>query len=290
MFIALIQSSMADGLVFQLPDNGVKAVFAANAKGTTTLRLPEHVKPEILDDAVKKMLKPQELVMSREVSLASVGTEVISGGIQCRWLQIKQGEALLLEVLVPESLCAPGFDTLNGSVRTFFNLKDADRAAGKIVSPPGFDRIRYELERCRPLFPGPLKNQKAIQSEKVESEAGVFRNCQVITGDDYFEGALLANGYWRVKSTFKIWLHDEAPFGVVKVSIRSQSTEYSKNAMVDVEMDTELLLARVERDAARCLPEIQRGEQGGADQPAIAPESKPKDKEIPQQESEGRPK
>lgn len=262
MLIALTQLSIADGLVFGLPENGIKATFLANTKSTTTLRLPDHIKPEMLVGAAKEMLKPQEHDFSYEVCIASVGTEMISG-IPCRWLQIQQGEAVILEVLVPEDLCAPGFDTLSGSVRTLFNWKDVDRAAGEMVSPPGFDRIRYELERCRPLFPGPLKNQKELQSETVETEAGVFMNCPVITGTDSFEGALLSNGYWKVNSTFKIWLHDEAPFGVVKVSFQSQSTEYSENALVDVEMEGELLLAKVGRKATRCLPEAQEGEHGG---------------------------
>jgi len=174
ILIALTSLSIAGGLVFSLPENGTKATFLANARSTTTLRLPEHIKPEMLVGAAKEMLKPQEQDLFYKVCLASVGTEVVSG-IQCRWLQIQQGDAVLLEVLVPENLCAPGFDTLSGSVRTYFNWKDADRAAGAIVSPLGFDRIRYELERCRPLFPGPLKNQKILRTETVETEACAVR-------------------------------------------------------------------------------------------------------------------
>jgi hypothetical protein len=260
MLLLLSPPAMADGLVMQLPKNGTKATFSAKGSSTTTMRLAGHIKPETLVGAAKDALEPQKADFRQEFSVALVGAETISG-IRCRWLQLHRGESAQLEILVPEELCASGRDTLGGSVRTFFNWKDADRAAGKIVAPPGFDRIRYELERMRPLFPAPLKNLEALPSETVKTPVGVFADCRVITGTDAFEGALLDNCYWKVRSTFKIWMHDDAPFGVVKLSFDSESTEFTENCSVDSKLKSEMQLTRVDQDAARLLPEKRKGEK-----------------------------
>ncbi len=264
LVFSALPAAHADGLVFQLPEgDGTLAVFSVTSDATMQLQLSEKIDVSLLDDSTKAMLARQEMKLNREVSVATVGKETVSQQ-PCRWLQyqVRDGESpsppVTLETLVPKNLCVRGKDPLMGSIKTFFNWKDADRANGAIVQPPGFDRIRYELERLRPIFPPPLTNERELAREDVETPVKTFSGCRVVTGTTNFAGALLADGLWDFSSTFTIWLHEEAPFGVVKMRCQSEGRELSEESTVLSTNDTTMILSRVESGAQRILPEVQK--------------------------------
>jgi hypothetical protein len=250
--------SLADGLVFQLPKDGTKIVMAGDANVSSHIQLSPTVDKSTLSPEALKTLEPTSSNSRVEIVLSVVGTEMIAQK-KCRWLQIALGEdGNVLELLVPEHLCARGRDPLAGSISTYFNWKDVDREAGKIVVPSGFDRTRYEIERFRPVFPAPLENAKELPRESLVTKSGSYHNCEVITGTTSFEGALLGNGYWECRTNVSLWLHKEAPFGVVQISYDSTSSEISEFSTTEISIKSVLQIESIQDGANRRLEKMDK--------------------------------
>lgn len=259
IWLAVIgEQSKADGLVFQLPQDGTKIVMTGDVKFSSQMELSPAVDKSALSPEVLKSLEPTSSTSRKEVSLSVVGTEQHAQK-QCRWLQLALGEdGNVLEVLVPEHLCQSGRDPLAGSICTYFNWKHADREAGEIVVPPGFDRTRYELERFRPLFPGPLEKVRKLPRESLETKVGRFDNCEVVSGTTSFEGALLGDGYWECRTEVTLWLHSDAPFGVVQIALDSASDESGEFSTNKIAYKTVLQIESIQDGAKRRLPRVDK--------------------------------
>jgi hypothetical protein len=245
------QIAHADGFVFQLPRDGTRATFTGTAAVTVNMELAPSVDVNTLTPEARKQLQSSTSQEEVELSIASVGEETLAQK-KCRWIQISR-DSNVLELLVSERCCHRGHDPLAGSMRTFFNWKEVDQRAGKIHSPSGFDRIRYEIERWRPLFPAPLAGSRQLPRETISTPVGEFDDCEVIAGESAFEGPLLGDAFWEVNSDVTIWLHEKAPFGVVKIAYDSTSREINELSTNKVDLQASLVLQSITKDSKRQL-------------------------------------
>jgi hypothetical protein len=250
------RAANADGLIFQLPPDGTWARFIVQTEG----------KFGAVATPLKGGLKMPELP-EQKVAFTSTFTISCVGAVErnqqkCRWIELKAETKaekihplLLLKMLIPEEYLKRGEDPLSHSVVTFFNPKELDKAPlVESFIDEGFNRIQYEIERFRPNFPKPLENPKIVKGETVKTEAGVFENCEVISGTESFDGALIGDGRWVYKHNYRIVVHPQAPFGVVALESEGEGREIRNNFIGYVTGKTKLQLTQTGKGAVSDLP------------------------------------
>lgn len=243
----------ADGLVFQLPADGEWARYAVKTEGTATIG----------------DLK-QPIATTGTLTVSSVG-KVTRNQQTCRWLELNAESKsegaypkLVLKMLVPEKNLQRGQDPLAHSVQTFFDPKPVDEKKAPSVESfidDGFNRIQYELDRFRADFPKPLYNSKNLERETVETPAGRFEDCEILTGTSGYDGPLLDNGRSVFKGTYRITIHPQAPFGVVATSMETTGREIGDDQVVHVTFKRTLTLVATGDKAVSALP------KGSVDKP-----------------------
>jgi hypothetical protein len=238
---------LADGLVFQLPPDGAWARYNVQTDGE--FQLPEG--PD------------QKLAIVGTLTISSVG-ELTRNEQKCRWIELKSESKaegiypkMVLKMLIPEDRLRRGEDPLAHAVQTFFNPKPIDKAKAPSVESfidEGFNRVQYEIDRFRDVFPKPLDNPKNLQRETAESSAGKFEDCEVLTGTSDCDGPLLNHGRGVFKANYRLVLHPKAPFGVVSMQIESDGREFSSAGAVSVKLKRTLTLAETGKNATSDLP------------------------------------
>ena len=154
----------------------------------------------------------------------------------CRWIEIGSRSTSedvspqpdrVLKLLIPEEYLRRGEDPLSHAVKTFFNPSPFDRSKGKIWSniEGGFNRVQYEIDRIRPVFPKPLSNAKSEGRETLELHGRQWENCEILTGTSKYDGPLNADGRSVFKGTYRLSLHPDAPFGIVAMKISLDGVE-----------------------------------------------------------------
>ena len=244
---ALVCPALGDGLIFQLPPDGAFVEFQGDGEGEARLAVPK----EIADNLPPKSRTQlsQKLKLHYTVTLSSVG-KVTRAGQPCRWIELRMksegsmnGGKMepvgdhILKVLVPEKYLKRGEDPLDHTILTFFNKK--------ATAETGFDRIRYELERVRTVFPEPFQPIRQLPKMTIKTPAGTFADCEVIAGETEFDRPLLGEGRWEFKNNWQIALHKDAPFGVVEVRCESAGQEISVGATTNLTTKYVLTLSRV---------------------------------------------
>jgi hypothetical protein len=261
--------SFADGLIFSLPADGTWVEYSGKLESNFKMDLP----PEVLArmDAAGKIkmqsfLGPQK--MHQTVRVSSVGSDKYDDK-PCRWIELavsvtpdaevkpKQDRKLQLKLLIPETDLTRGSSPLESSYLTFFNPKQVDIA--HVPTDPGFDRIRYEIERVFNCFPPPLKEEKQLPTETITTPIGTFNDCEVIRGKAQFDRPLMSGGRWTQQATWTIALHPDAPFGVVRIKSEGSNEEIpSAGPMLRGSMIRELALSAKGEKAVSELPEGKR--------------------------------
>jgi hypothetical protein len=235
--ICVASQGMADGLIFSLPPDGTWVEFSGSTDSNYKMDLP----PEVLArmDAAGKakmqsFLGPQK--MRETLRVSSVGSEKY-GDKPCRWIELRRSvksidsetnaersnRRLLLKLLVPEKDLVRGGSPLDSSYLAFFNPKEVD--IKHVPNDPGFDRIRYEIERFLNCFPPPLEGEKRLANETIATAIGTFKDCEVIRGKTQFDRPLMGGGRWTERLTWTIDIHRDAPFGVVRVKNEGSNEE-----------------------------------------------------------------
>ncbi|HEY3391968.1 MAG TPA: hypothetical protein VGK58_04635 [Lacipirellulaceae bacterium] len=261
---------LADGLIFSLPPDGTWVEYVGSGQYRCEFSVPEDVLKR-MDPAGKAQMealsRPQELQETIRVSSVGVDKYAERG---CRWIELRSSSKrissgsqeehpnpiYLLKMLIPEKYLNRGNDPLDNAVLTFFNPKDSDRA--KVAPEPGFDRIRYEIERFIPRCPPPLEDETRLDNETIETAIGTFRDCEVIRGTSQFDRPLSNDGRWEGKSTWIIALHPDAPFGVVRLGTESTVNEVHTGSAVKSQSTREYKIAAKGADATTELPEGKR--------------------------------
>lgn len=248
-------TARADGLIFQLPADGTWARYAVKSEA----------------DFGFKGTPPQHLGMVRTLTVSSVG-EATRNDQSCRWIELelenkgKQEGAyskLILKLLIPQEYLRRGEDPLAHPVLTFFDPKPADRRAPLVESyiDQGFNRIQYEIERFRNVFPKPLDNPTRLKAETIETPVGKFADCEVLAGTTGLDGQLVNNGRMTYKATYRLFLHPKAPFGLVAMHVELKGTEYGRRPVSVSSKDT-LVLSESGKNAVSHLRQEWEGSAG----------------------------
>ena len=238
-------SVLADGLVFQLPPDGAWARYSVHTEGE-------------FGDGKGPW---QKVATEGTLTISSVGA-VTRNEQRCRWIELKSESTakgpypkLVLKVLVPEERLGRGQDPLSHAVLTFFNPKPVDAKQMESFIDEGFNRVQYEIDRFRDVFPKTLDNLKNLQRETAESLADKFEGCEVLTGTSDYDGPLLNKGRGVFKANYRIILHPKAPFGVVSMQIESDGREFSGTGVtVSVKLKKTLTLDGTGKNAVSDLP------------------------------------
>ncbi len=239
--------ALADGLVYQLPADGTWARFTTATDAEMDL-----------DGKLK-----QAISATGTLSISSVG-KVTRNRQDCRWLELKaegKNEALypqlILKMLIPESHLQRGKDPLAHSRLTFFDPKPMDEKKAPGVESfidDGFNRIQYEIDRFRDVFPRPLSNAKSLPKETIETPAGKFADCEVLSGINYYDGPLVMDGRSTFKATYQIAIHSDSPFGVVRMQFQIEGREFGDDdEVVRFKAKKSLLLAETGKGAVSVL-------------------------------------
>ena len=113
----------------------------------------------------------------------------------------------------------------------------------------GFNRIQYEIDRFRNVFPKPLDNGKRLPPESVDTPAGRFEDCEVVTGTSSYDGQLLNDGRSVYKGVYRLVLNPKSPFGVVAMRVETEGGEIGRRGRVSVKATTTLTLEETGKNA-----------------------------------------
>jgi hypothetical protein len=249
--------AMGDGLIFQLPPDGVEAEF----RGEEEFRSKWVVPKEIADQLAAQGRLEEKGKATAVVTVRSVG-RVTRAQQECRWIEVQRRSARqakqgnVLKMLIPERYLKRGEDPLDHAVLTFFNPKPIDQKGGP--REQGFNRLQYEIDRFRPVFPEPLSEARELTRRAIETPAGKFEGCWIMGGKTEFDRPLLNQGRWTFETQWEIALHSDAPFGVVQTHSRSKGVEIGGNdfdAHQVIELESTLTLSRVGKGSRSVLPE-----------------------------------
>jgi hypothetical protein len=215
-------TARADGLLYQLPDDGSWVRFDASY----TFKL----------DGMEKAGQG-----TGTMTMASVG-KALDGSEACRWIEFKvqlkdsgMEHTLIRKLLIPEKYLKKGENPTAHVVRGW--AKFNDEAVERAVPIHG---------RWPAYLSGPLQDEKKLDGQLVESKLGALR-CDGVTGwIEYKEGDV------HMKVTFETRLHEKAPFGVV--SCRMQF-EMKRDGKVQQTVDATLKLTDFGKDARSALPD-----------------------------------
>ena len=250
LFVAVVWSivsgsAIGDGLIFRLPADGTWARYATKTDGEVS----------------SKELPKMDLAMTGTLTLSSVGQATRSQQ-KCRWIELKSEtkakEAypkLVLKMLIPEDRLKRGDDPLSHCVLTFFDPKPVDSKGIKSYIDEGFNRVQYEIDRFRDVFPPPLDNSKGVPRETIETPAGKFEDCEILVGTFDYDGPLLGDGRSVFKATYRIAVHSQAPFGVVRMQCEMEGCEIHGEFSGSFKAKKTLMLDEIGKGATSDLPE-----------------------------------
>jgi len=259
-----VTDAFADGLIWRLPPDGTFVELRGECQGEFKPVLSKEFAQKLPSKEIEKLEHVQSFKMQNTVTIGCVG-EVRRAEQNCRWIELKiqaDHHENVLKILVPEKFLARGEDPLAHSILTLFNPKDVDRT--KAPPEKGFDRIGYEIDRFRPVFPMPLKDVRELPRKTIETPIGTFSDCEMIAGTTEFDRPLLAQGRWEVKSSWQIALHPDAPFGVVQIHSEATAHEYARNTRSDISTTCTLTISRKGSDAKTTLPDDTGGNGSAA--------------------------
>jgi hypothetical protein len=238
-------SSFGDGLIFQLAPDGTWVRYATTTDG----------------EATSKELPKMDLSMTGTLTVSSVG-EVTRSQQKCRWIELKSETKakdaypkLVLKMLIPEDCARKGSDPLSHCVLTFFDPKPVDAKGIKSYIDEGFNRVQYEIDRFRDVFPPPLANSKSLPRETIETPAGKFEECEILVGTFDYDGPLLGDGRSVFKATYRTAVHPQAPFGVVRMQCEMEGREIHGDFSGSFKAKKTLTLEEIGKDAVSDLPE-----------------------------------
>jgi hypothetical protein len=214
------RTASADGLLYQLPEDGSWVRFdseytfkvgEAAGRGTGTM------------------------------TMASVG-KTVEGKDACRWIEFDvrlkdsgNEHTLIRKLLIPEKHLKRGENGTEHVVRGWAKFDDekVDRAVPLHGRWPAY-------------LAGPLKDERKLANERVESKLGALE-CEGVTGFIEYHADDM-----DTKVTYEMRLHERAPFGVVSGRMLFEVTRDGKIAQT---IDARLKLTDFGKDAKTALPE-----------------------------------
>lgn len=222
--LILTQQVSADGLLYQLPEDGTSAEFE-------------------LTGSVER--GGQSIEFTGTVSMNSVGQEVVDGEA-CRWIEFRftlkrspeeQGQAAF-KFLIPESEFAAGKNPAARIHKGWF--KEADKM---VVEFP--DLTSPQAGPIPAFVAGAFADAKTLETVTVDSPLGKLE-CKQVTGSTTFK-----QGSRDHKYTLTTSLNESAPFGVVKSQMK---IDFMSNGELEGTGTMNLTLKSVGKDAKAVIP------------------------------------
>ena len=189
----VLQTALADGLIYQLPKDGGSVTFDYEYRAST-------IPPT----------KGLEDIRKGSLTMSSVGETTLDNE-KCRWIEFKEvltwefdgkERVTITKVLVPEKHLGRGKSPGEHLIRGWVKFGDG--------APKEFNDLRSPLVAAQGLFlAGPAKELKDLKQTEIDGRLGRLQ-CEGVTGKfvEEQEGG-------DVYRTFENRLHSKAPFGVV---------------------------------------------------------------------------
>jgi len=185
LLLGCTTAARADGLFYQLPDDGAWVQFETRI----TMRRGDQMREG-----------------TGQLRMASVGAAT-EGGKPCRWIEfnltVKVGDqerVIVAKLLVPESQLASGKKPVENRVRGWIRM-----SAGNDV----VELTETNLGPIPAFLANPLTDVKQLEAEVVECPLGKL-SCEGLSGRTEF-----LEGNSTNKITYQTRRHAKAPFGVV---------------------------------------------------------------------------
>ena len=226
--VLLLSSTVvcADGLIYQLPDDGTSVVYEMEMTvGLTDL--------PVTGDGT--------------LSVSSVGQVVVDNEM-CRWLEFKmemklagRERTVISKLLIPEKHLGLGKSPIDNVKKCW--LKENDGEAHEVEDAKG--QMGGQLFA---FLSGPLKDVKKLKQEVVASKLGELP-CEGSTGRLEFK-----QGDNHIAAEIEARLHDKAPFGVV--AWRIELGLFSRDGLLRESVYMTLKLAEFDKNAKSELPNV----------------------------------
>ena len=224
----------SEGLVYQLPDDGVWVRFDADGTGTE----PDGTK----------------VTMAGTITMSCVGTEVVDGQ-RCRWIEIAsevkrddQPFTTLEKLLIPEEYLAKGQDPTKHVLKGWEKHSMVAGGVPREIKDLEGQGARYLVARLRPMLHGPFEAPKKLDKVTLDSKLGRLE-CEGISAQEKTDQAGTS-----LDSTYTIRLHEKAPFGVVAWE---GETKVSKDGQSLGTMSLKLKLSDFGKDAKSSIPDAK---------------------------------
>ncbi len=181
----------ADGMFYQLPEDGTWAEFKFRGKMT---------------------IMEEDRSITGTIRIASVG-RTVEKDEPCRWIEVKldmnrgggndDETSIISKVLVPEKFLVPGNKSLSNAVRAI--IKEDEGEPKEVDDPENFEHGPLPM-----ILADPLKKSKELEAREIKSKLGK-RSCRGVSGRMSFKPGHSE----RIAVRVQTWLHPDAPFGVV---------------------------------------------------------------------------
>lgn len=232
---ALCRNAPGDGLIYSLPPDGSWVTY--------------HVQNEATEMEELDGTKLPDMTRHGTFTIRSVGTELTDRG-NARWIELEStfmpteeipmGRIITLKMLIAEELLGRGSDPLSNVAEVYFldrkwrwGQKPVEEKAQRLTDG---GRVKYEVERFRPLFPFAPKDSKQVQSKVIANDnPNGSRRIEQLSYPTVFEGKLHGGrgGRWGWTGTYTIWISDSSPYGVI--AVESATTCYEEYGAPDNE-------------------------------------------------------
>ena len=225
--IGFAQAAFADGLIYELPDDGSQVRYDSEIDVTAGGQ--------------------QVLVTKGSVTVSSVG-QVTVDNEKCRWIEFKmifkeddQERLTLTKVLVPEKHLGKGKSPGENLIRAW--VKEGDMPAAEIK-----DLKDPRAAAAAAFLTGPPKNPGELEKIEIDNPKLGKVSSAGVTGDQELEGP----GGTQLTINLENRLHEKAPFGLVTANWKF---ELKANGQSAAQGTFKLTLAEINTTALSELPD-----------------------------------
>jgi len=234
-FALTTQTAFADGLLYQLPEDGAFVVY--------------DLEIEVREGFGKikgkgKLKNIRNHIGKGTLKIASVGS-VTENGEKCRWIELKmilemqgQKSVTISKILVPEKYLKEGENAFGKKIRGWVQPKSSDV---KVMDKEFSGLVTLIL--C-----GPLNEEKKLKSKTVDSKLGKLK-CERVSGYKKFK---VQGVEWKARLITS--RHKKVPFGVVSSDIVMETEE---TAQIGVDLKWTLTLKEIGKNAKSELPDAK---------------------------------
>ncbi|QDT52339.1 hypothetical protein Pan44_03480 [Caulifigura coniformis] len=228
----------AAGLIRQLPPDGAWSLFTTVTSSEPELQVPKDSKFQF-DSALTGRSE-----VWGSLKLSSVGRKTVDGR-NCRWIEIEvkspspgSHPEIVVKMLIPEKVLVEDTDPLAQVIRLYVQYDLLNEGQPTLIEDE--KRKRYELDRVRLWLLPPAGTTTRLNEQTISTKAGTF-SCQGDCGEHRFQSTgIVENSAGSWSGTFQRYRHENAPFGVVSLSLIGNAIEEIATPQAKVRMKTDV--------------------------------------------------